>query len=331
MVIKMKTDKYENLKSILEYLPTDIVSVLRSLSADAIDNLCEIRVKASCPVVLIFTNGRFFITDSGRLTSFFASDLVKTDSESVKEIFNRMCRYSVYSLTDNISEGFITLHNGCRVGVYGTAVTSEGKINSVRNIKGMNIRLSGRFDGVSEKIANLYKRKAVNTLICGPPSSGKTTLLKDLCRSLSDDFNYKISAVDERGELSGEYLGYNTDVLSEYPKAAGIQIAVRTLSPDIIICDEVGGADEVKSIIEGLNSGVCFIMSVHSGSKAELVKKEQFLLLQRSCYLDYVAFVRGKSEIAEICSVKEICNEDCGVDFSGNNACTYRTTHSLFI
>ncbi len=330
MVIIMSSGKSENFKHILEYLPASIASSLAGINESTVNNLCEIRLRASCPMVLIFADKMQFITESGRLTSFFGNDLITTDAECIKTVFNQMCRFSVYSLTDNITNGFITLSNGCRVGVYGTAITADGKINSVRNIKGLNIRISGRYDGVSSKLASIYEKKRANILICGPPSSGKTTVLKDLCRLLSDTLNYKIAAVDERGELSADYLGYNTDVLTEYPKASGIQIAVRTLSPDIVICDEVGKTEEVKSVIEGLNSGVSFAMSIHCNSEEELRKKEQYILLRESCCLDYIVFLKEKSMISQIFTAKELEDANCGVINSRDSGSTCRAVHSVF-
>ncbi len=331
MVIEMNNKKSESLRAIARYLPREISSPLLNLKEGDVTDLCEIRIKASHPVLLIFTEKQSFITSGGRLTEIYSNDLVRTDLDCVKMIFARMCKFSVYSLTDNIRNGFITLENGCRVGVYGAAVTADGKINSVRNISGMNIRISGSFDGVGRQVASLYENKKVNTLICGPPLSGKTTVLRDLCKILSDDLKYKVSVVDERGEFYGYYVGYNTDVLSGYPKASGIQIAVRTLSPDIVVCDELGEISEIEAILDGLNSGVSFITAIHCNSKMELQKKEQYRLLNNSFSLDYCVFLKGKSEVEEICNAKELADANARIVDCGNINCACGSIHSLYV
>ncbi len=323
--------KIERLKAILKYLPQTVTSALLNLDESQADGLCEIRLRAENPVVLIFTDKTAFITSSGRMTPFYSNGLLKTDGECVKEIFNLMCRYSVYSLTEDISNGFITLQNGCRVGVYGTAVTADGRITAVRNIRGLNIRLSGFFEGISEPIAKLYEKQRVNTLICGPPSSGKTTVLKDLCRFLSDNYKYKIAVIDERAEFSGEHLGCNTDVLTGYPKPSGITIAVRTLSPDIIICDELGEKSEVESVLSGLNSGVSFVMSIHCHTKDELLRKEQFNLLRKSLMLDYCVFLKNKGQISEIKRMKELFDEIGRTCDGRDSICAPRSIHRLYV
>lgn len=320
-------NKKENLNFISKYLPAYINKHILNLDDLVINRLCEIRLKADSPVVLVFTDRTSFITLTGRLTEYVSNELVLLDANEINQIFTRMCNYSVYSLTDNISDGFVTLSNGCRVGVYGTAVVKDGVISSVRNISGLNIRLSGQFNCISDRISDLYLNKNVNTLICGPPLSGKTTVLKDLCRVLSDKYKKRIALIDERGEFQFSELGVYTDVLSFYPKAKGINIAVRTLSPEIIVCDELGDFEEVKVVTEGLNAGVNFIMTMHAASYPELKRKAQFKELMDNASLDYCVFLKNKGEVERIVSFKEDEYERCG-GFDIVNDCS--TCRSVF-
>ncbi|MDD6276610.1 MAG: AAA family ATPase [Clostridia bacterium] len=295
----MNSGKKDNIAVICKYLPAKLSEIIKS--ASEFGELCEIRLRADMPVSLVFADGKRFITESGRLTLFDSQGLIKISKQEIEEIFRRMCAYSVHSFMDSLTNGFITLDGGSRVGVYGTAVTKDSEITSVRNICGMNIRVSGNFTGIAEPLwESLYKNGAVNTLICGPPSSGKTTLLRDIARLLSDKGRLKVAAVDERRELCGGYLGANTDVLESYPKAKGVEIAVRTLSPEVIICDEIGSVSEIESVTQGMNSGVRFIMSMHCRDSTELVKKPQFAMLRRIGAVEACVFLGGGFRIKEI-------------------------------
>ena len=324
----MKDMKLESFKRTLKFISPNIGEVLKGL--EDISNLCEIRLKADSPVVLIFTDSRKFITPNGRLSSFLTDNLLISSSSEVNETFNMMCEYSVHSHVESIANGFITVDGGNRVGVYGTAVTQNDRVTSVRNIKGLNIRISGQFENVARPIVEkLYSSASVNTLICGPPSSGKTTLLKDFCKIASDEYFYRIAAIDERDELCGK-VGVNTDVLTGYPKAQGIQIAVRTLSPDIIVCDEIGTYEEAEAIADGLNSGVNFVLTVHCRNEKELIQKPQFSVLKNVGAIDWCVFLgEGKCNISKIIPIGELENENCRADSAGCGLRAYGSVHSL--
>ena len=142
---------------------------------------------------------------------------------------------------------------------------------------------------------------------------------------LSDEFGKKVCVIDERFEFENEYTGINTDVLSGYPKHLGIEIAVRTLSPDVVILDEIGMNGEAEKITECMNSGVSFIMSMHCSDKNELYMRNQFRILLEHRAIDYCVFLKDKCEIKEIVSVKEILNEADWSDNSGLLSGSYRT------
>ncbi len=314
--------KKDNLNQILKYFPLNLRIALENLDDEIVSGVFEINIRSERPVVLSTCDQRLFITRSGRVTPFASNNLMTTNESEVKKIFESMCNYSVYSQTHNIVNGFITIENGCRVGVYGTAVNEKNSIVSVRNISGLNVRLASEHSGVAETVTDLFKKMKKNVLICGPPASGKTTFLKDLCRYLSDDIGYKLSVIDERSEFRDYYLGLNTDVLCNYPKAKGTMIALRTLSPEIIVFDELGFTDEVESVVQGINSGVAFVMSVHCNKKEDLLLKKQVRVLLDFNAIDCFVFLKKKAEISEIISTKEILNAyDCvdyGCDFLRN-------------
>lgn len=288
----MRHDKKENLSSVLKYLPP-IFSVLAEKDTS---ELCEIRLRADRPVTLVFSSSTDFLTKTGRITGFYSNDLLSFSQPEIEEIFMKLCGYSVHSLTENISDGFITLGGGIRIGVYGTAVVRDSKIVSVRNIEGLNIRIPAEYPGCALPIYNrLYHGRTPNTILCGAPMSGKTTVLRDLCRLLSDESQKKVVVIDERCEMSGYNLGYNTDVLKNYPKAQGIALAVRTLSPEVVICDEIGSLEEAQALCGLVNCGVKFIVTMHCSDLCELKKRPQFTVLNDAGAVDVFVFLADKS------------------------------------
>lgn len=284
--------KEEKFGSLLKYMP----AVFGNIAEADLKNLCEIRLRADKPVALVFSDRTDFMTISGRLTEFYSNNLFTLSRTEIEEIFIKLCGYSVHSLTENIAEGFITLDGGIRIGVYGTAVVRDGKITSVRNVDGLNIRIPSERLGCALPIYNrLFHGRTPNTIICGAPMSGKTTILRDLCRLISDEEQKKVAVIDERCEMSGYNLGYNTDVLKNYPKALGISIAVRTLSPEVIVCDEVGSLKEAEELCTLVNCGVKFIVTMHCSELNELKRRPQFDLLNNIGAAEACVFLNEKN------------------------------------
>ncbi len=217
---------------------------------------------------------------------------------SLYDTFRRLCDYSVYSRQDEIRNGFITVRGGHRVGLCGTAACENGRITTLNDISSMNVRIARQVFGVSEElIGHLYPLEG-GILIAGVPSSGKTTLLRDLARSLSLGIGCHImrtAVIDERGELSGTYAGtaYNdmglSDVLNGYPKGEGIMHAIRAMSPQVIICDELGTEEDCRAVAQGCHAGAAVIASIHAASYEELLCRRQArALLQTGAFATVV-------------------------------------------
>lgn len=250
----------------------------------------EIRMRAEGALILGGTYGCGFINSDGRFSLIYPKSPVVVTRQELDATLSRMCSFSMHTYQQNLVDGYITLSGGHRVGVCGTAVNEKSIIMSVREISSLNIRIAREIYGVSRKILDeVFYEHISSLIIAGPPSSGKTTLIRDIARELSGGFGCcyrKVVIADERGEIAAikdgipqNDIGLNSDVICGFPKGIAIMNALKSMSPEVIICDEVGTKDEIKAIEYGLNSGVKFILTVHASSYEELKRKKQIKML----------------------------------------------------
>lgn len=291
-------------------LTPELSSMLFALDDGDKARIREIRMRCRKPVVVITDKGAEFL-NCGRLTPLCSELCVKMDEKEINSVFRRMCNYSVHSFGDGINKGYITLAGGHRAGVAGTAVTEKGSITAVRDVCAINLRIAREIKGSANEIyKSEFSQGLRSVIIAGPPSSGKTTVLRDLIRQLSGFERgrfYKTFVCDERGELAAcvsgieqNDMGINSDILTSYPKYESIMIGLRSFSPDIIICDEVATWDEASAIETGVNSGVCFALSIHARDERELKSKPVLRrLLETGAFSDVIllsAVCTGETE-----------------------------------
>lgn len=317
-------DKFflDNFNNIISYISPRIQMYLKKMSEPMIENIQEIRIRSDRPIVIVTSMGSSFLTMSGKTSYIYSSNCVISSENEIIDTVSKMCGYSMHSHYEDIINGYITLPNGARVGICGTAVYEKEHVKSIKNINSINIRIPRTVQGVSEPIFNeVYKGKLKNLLIVGPPSSGKTTMLRDLAFQLSSGRMgkyYKICVVDERKEIFPSQfdiktLGPNTDVLLGFPKGKGISMAVRTLSPDVIICDEIGTADEAAEVLNGVNSGTKFALSIHADSVEELKNKKVFRDFFELNVIDKILFLSDASspcKVNKVINAEEVFNEN---------------------
>lgn len=289
----------------------------------------EIRLRINRPVAVCTGNATYFITKNNQITSaVLNNNMLIASKQDIMEVFQNICSYSVYSRQKEIINGFITLNGGHRAGICGTAVYNQDTLTNIRDISSINLRVSREIKGVSNKVAEIIGSDYKGVLLCGVPASGKTTMLRDLARILSLERGLKVTIVDERGELAGIYSGICQndigfcDVLDGYKKSDGIIRSLRSMSPNVIICDEVGGEDDVKAIEEAVNSGVALIASVHCTDKSDFIKRPQCKRLLKTGAFDKFIFLKSRNspgKVAEICTLEDIKNAESFRDSPDNH------------
>lgn len=290
----------EYYKNILSRIPESIATEVK-----------EIRFRNGGVITLSCAGGIYYLTTSGKPTLTCFDNVLKTDDKQLQEIVFCLSRRSLHTYQDMIAKGYIPLRGGCKAGVAGRAVMKNGSVYSVSSFNSVNIRVAREFYGCSENILqNIGDCRSF--LIIGTPLSGKTTLLRDLCRHYSGKNSsspLKSAVIDERDEIAslsfgcGLDVGEHTDVLALYPKAVGTEIAVRTLSPDIIVLDEIGGEDEAKSLLSAVNTGVEIIATAHGSCVDEVLKRPNIKCLVDAGVFKKAVILKGKSEP---CKVKGI-------------------------
>lgn len=295
-------------------LTTNISKRLIMLPDFIQENAQEIRIRLNRPLSISCSDNTYFVTENGCVTNkIIDQPMISANQKDISDIFHNICNYSVYSRQNEIKNGFVTMQGGHRAGICGTAVIENEKISNIRDISSINIRIAREHKGSGKEILNRIKTLSGGLLICGSPCSGKTTVLRDIARLLSLEYDKKVSVVDERGEIAGTVRGVSQnniglcDILDGYSKAEGIIQSIRSMSPDVVICDEIGGFDDVKAILQNSNSGVSFIATVHCKNTKELVKKPFIKELLKSNVFEKAVFLQSRQNAGKINSFV-----DCG-------------------
>lgn len=251
----------KDIEEILRYFPNQIYTLLKNTlmqNTNLQKDLQEIRIRAG-KSILLKTRQADIIID------------YKISTNEILQILERLCENSIYAYKNQICEGFLTVKGGHRIGITGTAVTEDGKILNLKYVTSLNFRIAREVIDCSKhllkEIIDLENNSIYNTLIVSPPGKGKTTMLRDIIRNISNgigEIHFKgmtCGVVDERGEIAAMYkgvpqndIGMRTDVIENISKAKGIKMLIRSMAPEVIACDEIGSKEDVQAIRRSYNS-----------------------------------------------------------------------------
>lgn len=270
-------------KDLLHLIALDIRTRLENIPDE---ELTELRLRTDKPMILRMNQEEYFLNGKV-LEKEQKENSYMVKEADIKETMEYITNYSLYAFNDELRKGYITVSGGHRIGICGRAVYENGVIRTIRNIQALNIRVSRQILGCGEKVSDflIENGQFQNTLILSRPGMGKTTLLRDLVRIFSDGIKnihgFTIGVVDERSEIASCYLGkpqnnvgIRTDVLDCCQKRDGMLMLVRSMRPDIIAVDEIGGVEDCHAMEYAALSGCNILATIHGNSLEELLHKK---------------------------------------------------------
>lgn len=261
--------------------------ILENFGGD-FDRIYEIRLRTGVPLQIIYQGRDYFLKPNGGET-FLAKNAYEVTAQDVSETMEYIGNYSLYAYEDELRQGFLTVQGGHRVGIAGQVILENGRVKGVSPITCVNVRLSHQVLGCADRVFPYLWADGgfCHTLIISAPRCGKTTLLRDIVRQLSDGnerfSGLAVGVVDERSEIAGCYqgipqndVGIRTDVLDGCPKAEGMMMLIRSMSPQVVAVDEIGTAEDIKALESVLNCGCKILATVH-GNDIDDVRKKPLL------------------------------------------------------
>lgn len=284
------------------------------------EGLQEIRLRVDRPIIARCTSGDWFLDEKGHLTDKQERGYCPGEAE-LDELLSHICNDSPYAFEEELRQGFLTVPGGHRIGLAGQVVLEcDGRVRTMRHICYLNIRVARQMQGICESILpQLYRDgELLNVLIISPPGCGKTTLLRELVRRVSDGNRYghglNVGVVDERSELAGSWmgkpqndLGCRTDVLDACPKLLGMMMLLRSMAPQVIAVDELGGEDEAHALRMACASGCRILATVHGRDPEDAGRRFPQLARQKIFDCLIVLTRRGGRPVVErVCRGEEV-------------------------
>lgn len=288
-----------HVEKIKKVLGSTINSILQE-NQISFSKLQEIRLRIGKPLIIVSDNIEFVLRKT-------------IEKEELMEILEYVSNYSLHAFENELKQGFITIEGGHRVGMTGQVLIENGEVKNIKHISSMNIRISHEILNCADAILPYITRnkQICNTLIISPPRCGKTTLLRDLVRQVSDGSRWvkgcTVGVVDERSELGGCYLGVpqnqlgmRTDVLDNCPKSKGMLMLIRSMSPQVIAVDELGSTEDIHALEYAMHCGCKMIATVHAASMDEIRSKPLFEQMVKEHRFERYVVLGNRQRIGEI-------------------------------
>ncbi|MEG0295386.1 MAG: stage III sporulation protein AA [Clostridium sp.] len=294
---------YDEIKKVL---PSNMYNLIEEYLNT--DDVQEIRIKVEKPIIVSsFSNERIIE--------------YKPNKEELKSILVRISNFSLYAYEEEIKQGYITLKGGHRVGLAGECIMEKGEVKTIKNISSLNIRICREVKGCSRELLKYISKnnRVYNTLIVSPPKCGKTTILRDIARNISNGLysvnldGKKTAIIDERSELAACFngvpqmdIGIRTDVLDACDKSQGMIMAIRSLSPEVLICDEIGSSEDVEALNMALSSGVNIVVTLHGYDLNDILNRNVFRRLVENNILEKIVILSNKKGVGTIEQIYDV-------------------------
>lgn len=292
------------METIVRMLPKNIADMMKQIPPSQLDIVEEIRIRIGKPIEMNMNGKLFFLP-------------YVVQKEDAFHLMNKISHFSIYAIEEELKRGYITVSGGHRIGLAGKVILELGKVKAIRDVSSFNIRIAREKIGIAHSIIpHVYRDGWMHTMIIGPPQTGKTTLLRDMARVISTGDSqkvrqaFKVGIVDERSEIAGCVdgipnltFGDRVDVLDACPKAEGMMMMIRSMSPDVLIVDEIGRKEDAEAMLEAVHAGIKLVTTIHGKNLADIRKRPSLKdILDQDIFQRFVILSRkrGPGTIANI-------------------------------
>ncbi|MBM7713779.1 stage III sporulation protein AA [Bacillus thermophilus] len=300
--------------AIFRVLPTHMKDLLQGLSKSILEETEEIRLRVNRPIEV----------SSRGIPHFLPYLFTKSDAE---QLISKLANHSFYTLDEELKRGYVTIEGGHRIGLAGKTILESGHVKALRHLSSFNIRIAREKIGSANPLLPfLFDGNWKHTMIIGPPQSGKTTLLRDIARIISEGCPekgiraMKAGVVDERSEIAGclqgvpqLQFGPRIDVLDACPKAEGMMMMIRSLSPDVLIVDEIGRQEDKTAIMEAVNAGITLMMTTHGNNLEDITKRPLLKEIIDQQVFERFLELSSKGDPGKVYSIKDMHGQAVGV------------------